>query len=265
MASPFPGMDPYLDRFWPSVHTKLVTYLGDELNGAALPTDLRAEVTERVLISSGEDAYRRRIAPDVYVVEHVRDLPAANFGALDAASVALAEPLLIEFPDDPIIETALLITDLSGQRLITAIELLSASNKRAGPDRDQYMRKREEYHAGGVNVVEIDLYRGGERTVAGADEVVPAARRTPYLVLVRRAARRMPLEVYPLPLRQRLPAIRIPLRAGEADAIVDIQPLIDRVYANGRYPIDYGKAPDPPLDADDAAWADELLKTAGRR
>jgi hypothetical protein len=254
-------MDPYLDRFWLSVHNKLVTYLSDELNGL-LPADLRAEMTERVLISSGEDAYRRRILPDVYVVERAPGLGAAP---AEAGGVAVAEPLLITFPDDPIIETAIRITDLSGERLITAIEVLSASNKRAGGDRDQYLRKRDEYFAGGVNLVEIDLYRGGERTVSGVDDVVPPARRTPYLVLVRRATRFVPLEVYPLPLRQRLPALPVPLRPGEADVIVDIQPLIDRVYANGRYPIDYGKAPEPPLHPDDEAWADELLRTAGRR
>lgn len=222
-------------------------------------------MTERVLISSGEDAYHRRILPDVYVVEYPRDLPAASTGTLAPTGVAVAEPVLMTFPDDPIIETAIHITDLSGERIITAIEFLSASNKRAGPDREQYLRKRGEYLAGGVSLVEIDLYRGGERTVAGMDEHVPPARRTPYLVLVRRAYRWVPLEIYPLPLRQRLPAIRIPLRPGEPDAVVDLQPLIDRAYANGRYPIDYTKPPDPPLEAEDAAWADELLRSTGRR
>lgn len=93
MASPFPGMDPYLDRFWPSVHTRLVTYLGDELNGAALPADLRAEVTERVLISSGEDAYRRRISPDVYVVEQVRSAGSMCSARVSASFMACPRPV----------------------------------------------------------------------------------------------------------------------------------------------------------------------------
>ena len=56
MSSPFPGVDPYLQRFWLSVHNKLVTYLTDELNTGLLPPDLRAEMTERVLISSPDDS-----------------------------------------------------------------------------------------------------------------------------------------------------------------------------------------------------------------
>ncbi|MBY0523528.1 MAG: DUF4058 family protein [Gemmataceae bacterium] len=31
MPSPFPGMDPYLESHWGDVHTKLVTYSGDQL------------------------------------------------------------------------------------------------------------------------------------------------------------------------------------------------------------------------------------------
>ena len=64
----------------------------------------------------------------------------------------------------------------------------------------------------------------------------------------------------PLPLRHRLPAIRLPLRPTDPDVLFDLQPLLDRAYANGRYPIDYGRPPDPPLDAEDAAWAEGLLR-----
>jgi hypothetical protein len=72
-------------------------------------------------------------------------------------------------------------------------------------------------------------------------------------------------DLYPLPLRHRLPAIRIPLRPTDEDLIFDLQPHLDRAYSNGRYPIDYSKAVEPPLDPDDAAWADELLRSAGKR
>lgn len=40
----------------------------------------------------------------------------------------------------------------------------------------------------------------------GIGELLPPPRRSPYLVLVRRAARSDQREVYPLPLRARLPA-----------------------------------------------------------
>ena len=36
MDSPFPGMDPYLEQYWRSVHHRLVTYAGDQLQAAAV-------------------------------------------------------------------------------------------------------------------------------------------------------------------------------------------------------------------------------------
>ena len=42
--------------------------------------------------------------------------------------------------------------------------------------------------------------------------------------------------------------------------------LVDRCYANGRYDdLDYRAEPNPPLEADEAAWADELLRGKGLR
>ena len=40
MNSPFPGMDPYLERHWGDVHQALVTYIRDQLQ-PSLPDDLR--------------------------------------------------------------------------------------------------------------------------------------------------------------------------------------------------------------------------------
>ena len=57
--------------------------------------------------------------------------------------------------------------------------------------------------------------------------------------------------------RERLPAVGVPLRAKDADVALDLQPLVDRTYHNGRYDdvLDYGRPPVPPLAAADAAWA----------
>jgi hypothetical protein len=69
-----------------------------------------------------------------------------------------------------------------------------------------------------------------------------------------------------MPLRKRLPAIRIPLRRADPDVALDIQLLIDLAYRNGRYDLtDYRKPCIPPLEGGDDAWADKLLRTAGRR
>jgi hypothetical protein len=61
--------------------------------------------------------------------------------------------------------------------------------------------------------------------------------------------------------------IRIPLRADDSDIVLDLQELIDQAYESGRYDrtIDYTIPPLPDLDPDDAEWADQLLKAAGKR
>ena len=47
---------------------------------------------------------------------------------------------------------------------------------------------------------------------------------------------------------------------------LDLQALITQVYRHGRYDdIDYTIPPVPPLDTDDGAWADALLRAAGLR
>ena len=45
--------------------------------------------------------------------------------------------------------------------MVTVIELLSPSNKRAGDDREQYLAKRRELLRSPAHLVEIDLLRDG--------------------------------------------------------------------------------------------------------
>jgi hypothetical protein len=70
-----------------------------------------------------------------------------------------------------------------------------------------------------------------------------------------------------VPLRERLPAIWVPLRETDADVPLDLQPLLDRCFDNGGYEadLDYEGEPEPALAADDAGWADALLREKGHR
>ena len=94
MRSPFPGMDPYLERHWGDVHTSLVTYARDRLQ-KLLPRDLRARVEERVVISEWDRP--RSVTPDVRVVETER---ASKRTVARAAAIAVGEPLVIELADE---------------------------------------------------------------------------------------------------------------------------------------------------------------------
>src|SRR5262245_10207100 len=65
MKSRFPGMDPYLETHWESVHQQLIVYASDSLQ-PQLPDDLRARVGERVFVETERERIRR-IVPDVHV------------------------------------------------------------------------------------------------------------------------------------------------------------------------------------------------------
>ena len=115
--------------------------------------------------------------------------------------------------------------------------------------------------------VEIDLIRAGNRILPFPFEKLPRSSRTTYQVWVRRGWQATKVEVYRVPLRKRLPVVRVPLRETDDDAPLDLQALVDQCYRNGDYDadIDYQVDPDPPLSAEDARWADGLLRQTGRR
>jgi hypothetical protein len=67
--------------------------------------------------------------------------------------------------------------------------------------------------------------------------------------------------VYPIGLRERLPAIRIPLRPADAEVVLDLQSLIDQCHERGRYHLlNYRLALNPPLGPEDANWVNQILR-----
>ena len=70
-----------------------------------------------------------------------------------------------------------------------------------------------------------------------------------------------------MPLWERLPGVKIPLRADDADVPLDLQALVDQCYRNGGYEgtLDYAIDPDPPLSGADEEWADSHLHEKGLR
>lgn len=261
MPSPFPGMDPYLERHWGDVHTSLVTYARDELQ-KFLPKDLRARVEERVVVAEWDRP--RSLYPDVRVIEGRRVSRRPRKGG---SSAAVAQPLVIEFVDEPETQRFVEIREVSSDsRLVTVLEVLSPTNKTPGDGQEQYLRKQQELRQGGVSLAEIDLLRGGDWVVAVPLSALEASLRTPYRVVVRRGWRRLQAEYYAIALSERLPTIQVPLRQTDADVPLDLQGLLDQCYENGGYDdIDYNKPPEPPLPPAAARWAAQLLRRAGYR
>ncbi len=135
--------------------------------------------------------------------------------------------------------------------------MISPTNKRPGPDREQYLAKRRQYLAGDVNLVEIDLLRGGPRFPADSLPVCD------YLVLASPGHHRPRAGVWPISLRDALPNVAIPLAAGDQSAIVELQSIFTTAFDQGGYaPAIHQRDPETPLRTEDAAWAAELLRVA---
>ncbi len=265
VKSPFPGMDPYLEQDWLDVHSALVTYTRDQLQDR-LPSDLCARMESRVLVEDEEgDSKPRARHPDVRLVESGGG---GGTAVLDRPNATTAEPdmILVEARPEPATQRYIQIIDVqTGGRVVTSIELISPSNKRPGPGQQLYLAKQEECLNAGVSLVEIDLTRGGNRL-----SILPPLwrldRPPTYIGCVRRAKDPERWAVYLMPLDAPLKPMRIPLRAKDEDAILNLQPLVEQAYHRGRYGnLDYNRPLDPPLDEEEAAISERMLQAAGKR
>ena len=266
MKSPFPGLDPYLEPFWSNVHTSMMTYIRDALQ-SQLPQGLWTRVEEVVTIDGPNAGGAHLAYPDVHITDEEPWAPVWKSPS-GSGGLALAEPLVIPV-DEPITLRHLEIVDTrSGGAVVTAIEVLSPANKIGRTKREHYQRKQAAYLATEVNLVEIDLLRSGEYIVSLPPDKLPAKARQGCgcLISVYRASIPWPeWEIYPVDLRKPLPTFAIPLRRGDADAILDLQAILDQCYRNGGYHlgIDYTQPPQPELPLEDQAWAEDLLREKG--
>lgn len=262
MKSPFPGMDPYLEAHWSDVHGSLIQSAKAALQ-PQLGEQLVARSEERLVVEDPLGS-TRPIGPDVRVVE----VPGASGKTVTTSGAAVVEPILFTLEAEPVRQRYIEIIDASlGGRVITVIEFLSPSNKEAGDSREQYRRKQQECRDARVNLVEIDLIRQGTRELLAQHWAKTSHHKSTYAVSIWRALSPAKCGLVPVRLQDRLPAIPIPLRANDADAALDLQPLIEQAYLVSRYDLttDYRKPCEPPLQGEEASWADELLRASGKR
>ena len=268
MNSPFPGMDPFLELHWGDVHHAIIHELRAALS-PNLPQDLRARVEERVFVES-DLGQSRLVIPDVRVLETSRprvDVADSRSGGTAVAestevdeAAADAEPFVYELFGLEITEGFIEIRERGGGRVVTVIEVLSRANKYPGSGQKEYRRKQEEVLQSDASLVEIDLVRGGHRVMSMPKSLVPPQHQDDYLVCISPGWNRSQRQLYAMPLRKRLPAIRIPLRQNDTPVRIDLQPLIDRAYQLGGYDdIDYAEELDPPLTVEEAAWVKTLI------
>jgi hypothetical protein len=251
MPSPFPGMNPYLEQesIWHDFHERFCPLVAELLTAQVRPHYI-VKIDEHVYIHELPAESRHLVGrADVAVTR-----PPGSRGAQPAAEV-LEAPAQVRLPAVDVESLSFVeIRDRASWQLVTALELLSYSNKYAGPDRDQYLAKRGQLLSSAVHLVEIDLLRGGPRMPL---ENLPAC---DYYALVSRVEERLQADIWPIRLRERLPVIPIPLRPPHGDARIDLQQVLHRIYdAAGYEDYIYRGQPHPRLSPDNANWAQQFV------
>jgi hypothetical protein len=253
MSAPFPGMDPYLEgSHWMGVHTQLCAEIARQLTPRLVPKYL-ALTNERFVLESTEDVgiSIRGGYPDVGVVPRIETDSAGGQSAVAVAPLRLATVMPESVP-----HVTVEIRDTAQRQLVTAIEVLSPTNKR-GDGREEYLGKRRRVMLSTAHLVEIDLLRTGLRVPMRGP--LPSV---PYFIFIGRWEHRPMVDVYPILLDQPLPTIKVPLLPGDADCPLDLQQAFATVYETLRYDLvaDYSKPPQVPLPPETTAWADERVR-----
>lgn len=249
MPTPFPGMDPYLERpgLWRDVHQSLIAYLRDALAPLVRPHYYIA-IEEMVYITEEDRASVR-----------VPDLVVAGRGEVGPEqALAESDALAVEVPMPEEVRLAYLEVRQPGtHQLVTVVELLSPTNKRPGEGREAYLKKRREVLGTRIHLVEIDLLRAWDPM-----PVVGDGKSYDYRILLSRGNRRPRASLYVFEVRQPFPTFPLPLQRGDQEPVVDLGRLLHELYDRAGYDLrlDYKVEPEPPLRQPDAVWADALLR-----
>jgi len=249
-------MDPYLEdpAYWEGFHALFIVECVYQLS-ERLPENYVADVGERVHLVNIADEVAAEYLPDVAISRRDRPTPRQQS---KAGSVATLEPVTIPSIEGiEVRETFVQIHRLPQRTLVTAIELLSPTNK-FGEGIGEYRANRRELVAQGVNVVEIDLLRRGQRTQLAQELPVGD-----YYAFVFRRDRAPQVDVYAWAIQRELPTIAVPLRAPDADVPLDLAAIVATAYDRGKYArkLQYDRPLAPPLSADDAQWAQQRVKS----
>lgn len=201
MASPFPGMDPYLEdaAHWPAFHQELVAVL------------------YQTVLPSLADRYRARIGNRCYVSEM---------------------PLFTSILQENHAEEYIEICSRVDGRVVTLIDVVSPANKTIATGRHTYLATREQAIQQRAAIVELDLLTQGQPTLDFNREGLPEHH---FSVTVTRGTAPDRYEIYTATVQKRLPKFKLPLAADDRDTVIDLQLAVIRAYEQGGFAqtIDY--------------------------
>jgi hypothetical protein len=263
MASPFPGMDPYLEgELWQEFHSTLAHTIRSQLQPQLQPHYV-ALLEKRYVIGQAIARTGKSVDVSIYPDVHVLQTKSLRepVATLDY-SPAITPPSLELVEAEEIPQLRIEIRDVEQRRLITVIEILSPVNK-TGRGLEEYMQKRHQLLETDTHLLEIDLLRRGGRVFISLDLPLAA-----YFVFLNRANRREITSVWAIHLPERLPVVPVPLLASDPDVRLDLQAAIEACFDLVHYEqlLDYTVPPPPPeLDTAAATWLNAQLQQAGKR
>ena len=250
MASPFPGMDPYLETsaLWSDFHASFVTYWRDALIDCLPSRETTKRIDEKVNLVEvfpsrrklGPRA-RRGHSPSVVIPKPV---PAAPAGVATLEPVTLS--LVIE---EETHKRHIEILRPPDRTLVAVLELLCPANKEE-PGRTHYLAKRNALVHHPVHLVELDLLLKGRRFPLS--RICRPAIITPWC---RAATVDRSGSVCLDGAGHALPAIPIPLLPPDPDVWFDLAAVFATTYERGRYrgSVDYA-APLPVVPSTWCVW-----------
>lgn len=255
MKSPFPGMDPYLEQkgVWSEVHTDLIVGIRQFLTPLLRPK-YRVAMEQRnyLAVASSDDSIGE---PDLIISI---DNPSAVQSAAPTMT-ATVEPLVGELPmAENVRERYLEIRAVETKEVVTVIEILSPTNKRAGDGREQYETKRAEILGSRTNLIEIDLLRAGRPMPMG----IPGTNH--YRMVVSRKNERPRADIYLFSVRDVIPAIPVPLMRDDEEPRLDINHILHEIYDRSAYDmaVRYDQTPPPPaFSTEDLAWVQQMAQS----
>ncbi|KAM3092459.1 DUF4058 family protein [Phormidesmis sp. 146-12] len=260
MPSPFPGMDPYLEyaAFWSSFHTRFMVAIADAI-APQLGTQYYVEVESRTYQTDDQDDEILIGIPDAIVFAERGEAKSASAIEQETGRVATQiQPEKVSLPMPiELYQRYLEVREMGTDEVITIVELLSPTNKRAKDGRSDYEKKRRLILASQTHLVELDLLRGAKPMAMHG-----ARSDATYRILISRSEQRPIADLYAVMLDQPLPDIPIPLKPGEPEPVLPLQAVFNQLYERARYAtrIDYRQPlPPPKLSEAQQQWMDTVL------
>ena len=216
METPFPGMDPYLEHpvLWQSVHSRLIVALASQpqpgrASGPGTSHPWKSGFSSRVSTRSG--------SPYVWVQKtSLSDRVATPIGRdRDRPTPLVVEVQQLEIHQRLHRDPGYCYHDFG---VVTVIELVSPSNKAAGPGRDSYVNKQRQIQRRANAIWSRSIcYAACMHVMSIPESHLATAKPYDYLACVNRWPVRSRFELYPCRWRERLPTIGIPLAEPDTD------------------------------------------------